>query len=105
MSIQPVSPGRAWYLLPVFMFLVMTVLVPVGFVAYVLNQQGFQGVQFAVPGSREFSINKPGSYVLWDEVETFYEGTNFAARGDIPPGVQYELKELSGEKIIPMAPN
>jgi hypothetical protein len=101
MNPSGIRPGRVWYLLPVLIFILSCVLVPVITLVRVLQRKSIE-FQMAVPGRKEFEIVKPGNYVLWNETRTMFEGRSFSVAAALPPGVHVELRKADEMKLIRM---
>ncbi|EEF61719.1 hypothetical protein [Pedosphaera parvula] len=103
MSIRSRKPGKVWYLLPVFLFLIVTLVAPVGYVVYELATGDSFSFQLLVPGEKEFEIPTAGKYVLWNETRTIYQGQTFNSTTNLPPGLTIQLADLKTRAVLPMS--
>ncbi len=93
------GPSKAWYLLALVVFLLSTA----GIAAeiYGIVQSFPNGTQFLVPGSVTISVDKPGTYGLWDEVSTFYGNKSYQSSAELPGGMTIRAHDArSGSEVF-----
>ena len=101
MGSHTIRPHGRWYLLPVMVALASIVMVPFWIVAVTVRKATY-GVQFTVPGAKELQIPRTGKYVLWDEVDTWFEGQHFSNSSNLPPGIRVQLFVAGSTNSVPM---
>lgn len=56
--------------------------------------------QFKVPGTTQVKIEEPGSYYLWNDYQTVFEGKSYNRSQNIPDGIEITLQNKeTGEKF------
>jgi hypothetical protein len=99
-------PGEAWYALPPVLLIAGLWL---GLLISHATMRVGQGTRLEVPGQTRFTIAVPGSYTLWDEYRTEWEGRRFDARpnlrafdatglaeGALPPEITPQVTDALG---------
>lgn len=102
MSVDPVTPGRKWYIIAVLMILTGVVLIPAAIVIPLLSAP--KPVSFIVPGSHAFNLTTPGEYVLWHNYKTIFEGKTFSSNA-LPGGLQMQLSNITARTVVPLVPD
>jgi len=93
------GPSRAWYVLALLVFLLSTA----GIAAeiYGIIQSFPKGTHFLVPGSVTISVDKPGTYGLWDELSTFFENKSYQSSDELPGGMTIRVRDArSGSEVL-----
>ncbi len=92
------GPGWGWYLLAFIVFLLST-----GGIAaeiYGIIQSFPKGTQFLVPGTVTISVDRPGTYGLWDEVATFFENRSYQSGEELPGGMTIRVRDaVTGDEV------
>lgn len=98
-----IRPRKAWYVLSLLLFLGGTA----GFFAvlYLTFASCPKGTQFMVPGSVTVHVGEPARYVLWDEVNTLFQGRTYASSEELPGGVQMVITETPTGRLLQLAPS
>jgi len=104
MSNDSTRPGRIWYLLPVLLALAAIAIIPVA-IWRAATDQSITAVQFKAPGGKELEIVHPGTYVLWHETDTIFEGQTYSSPSNLPGGMHFVLAELNtkANAAVPMS--
>ncbi len=55
--------------------------------------------QFKVPGSAEFTLDKPGSYYLWNDYRTIYKGRSYNESQNIPNGMEIHIRDANSNEL------
>ncbi len=93
------KPARAWYVLSLMLFVCSTT----GSAAIIVDAvRTFpQGTQFLVPGSTTLTTDKSGTFVIWDEVSTFFEGRSYLSSDELPAGLTITARRpASGDEVL-----
>jgi hypothetical protein len=94
-------PSRAWYVVSGVLFVLCALGAPVIFVVFFLTSFG-SGQQFKVPGATALDVSKPGTYVLWYDHATFFEGRAYQSDDRLPNGLQLRIVERGTDREVPM---
>jgi hypothetical protein len=94
-------PSRGWYIVAAVLFLLCAVGAPVLFVAFLLTTGG--GQQFQVPGATTLEVTKPGTYVIWYDHSTFFEGRSYSFGEALPNGLRVRIRNRNTGAQILMA--
>ena len=62
----------------------------------------FQGDQFLVPGEHAFEVEKPGKYVIWSEISTFFKGRRYILPEEVPSGMSVKVVEKKSGRDVPV---
>jgi hypothetical protein len=60
------------------------------------------GQQFQVPGAQDLKVGKPGTYVIWYDYATFYEGRSYQLGDELPNGLVIRVTEKASGQAIPV---
>jgi hypothetical protein len=105
MIAQPdTGPSWAWYLLAGVLLLGSLVAVPAGFIVMLVREDA-SAVRFTVPGEKQFTIAKPGRYILWNEHETIFNSRTYSSGQKLPDGMRIELIDIAADEALPMQPD
>jgi len=94
------KPSWAWYLVAGGLFLSCALGAPIVFVVIFIGWMG-SGQQFQVPGATTIDVTKPGTYVVWYDHVTMFEGRSYAYGADLPNGLRIRVRDGLGE--VPMS--
>lgn len=97
-------PGRIWYVIPLLLAVASLVPVPLA-IWNVAQDKSVLAVEFIIPGQKEFEIQTPGKYVLWNESATIFAGQTFSSSAALPGGMHIQLLELKTMAPVPMTPD
>jgi len=98
-SVVSAGPSKAWYVLALLVFLLSTAGIAVEM--YGIVQSFPKGTQFLVPGSVTISVDKPGTYGLWDELSTFFENKSYQSSDELPGGAVIRVRDArSGSEVF-----
>ncbi len=97
------GPGKIGYVLALLVFFFCTA----GVVAevYGIIRSFPKGTQFLVPGSATITVENPGTYVLWDEVATFFENKRYLSSDDLPGGMEIRISDAQSGRTFPFSPS
>ena len=95
------NPSKAWYFVAGVLFIFCGLGSPVLFVAFLLTSFG-SGQQFQVPGATTIDVSKPGTYVLWYNHATFFEGRAYNFSDSLPNGLHVRIEERATGREVPM---
>lgn len=56
--------------------------------------------QFIVPSTQTFEIENPGRYYLWNDYQTFFEGTQYSKPEALPDGLEISIKNEAGDTLF-----
>jgi uncharacterized membrane protein len=96
-------PGKSWYA-AAGGIAVGTVVAIVALVTwFVLTLD--QGVQFLGPGRHTANFDKPGSYMVWNDYRTVFDGRSYDQSEKLPSGVRVTVLDAEEEKSLTVAPS
>jgi len=64
-----------------------------------------QGSQFIGPGRHIATFDKPGSYMVWNDYRTVFNGRNYDESETLPSGVRVTVLEADGGKALAVSPS
>jgi len=88
------GPGRQWYL--VAALLVAWAIVYFAWFFFMLYNELTSTEQFRIPATRELNLEEPGKYVIWNSVNTFFEGKTYSFDPQLPAGVIIKVINAAG---------
>lgn len=97
------GPGRKWYVLALLVFLLCTAGVVAEVYGIILSFP--KGTQFLVPGSVTITVESPGTYVLWDEVATFFENKRYLSSDELPGGMEIRISDAQADRTFSFSPS
>ncbi|HSQ77993.1 MAG TPA: DUF4870 domain-containing protein [Nitrospirota bacterium] len=97
------GPSKAWYILALLVFLLSTAGIAVEI--YGIVQSFPKGTQFLVPGSVTLSVDKPGTYGLWDELSTFFENKSYQSSDELPGGMTIRVRDARSGSEVSFSPS
>lgn len=56
--------------------------------------------QFIVPSTQTLEIENPGRYYLWNDYQTFFEGTQYSKPKALPDGLEISIKNEAGDTLF-----
>ena len=60
-----------------------------------LNESSEQ--QFLIPGSKEFTVEEPSRYYLWNDFQTVFEGKSYSRSEKLPDGIEIAVTDGTGK--------
>jgi len=101
MTTTAAMPSRSWYLVAVLVFLGGAV-GGTGFFLWFLFTSIGGGQQFLIPGATTLNAAKPGTYVLWYDHATFFNGRAYQLGQSLPNGLRVRITETASNQEIPL---
>lgn len=94
-------PSAGWYGVAFGIFVLFGIAVPAACVFVLIGSFG-GGRQFVVPGKANFVWNETGTYVLWNELSTVYEGRTYSAGETLPDGMVVTITDAADGRALPL---
>src|SRR5258706_15857644 len=97
------KPSAGWYGVAAGIFILFGMAVPVTCIVVMVTSLG-GGQRFRVPGRAAVSCPSPGTYVLWNETSTFFEGRSYSPAESLPDGMAGTITDPAGARALPVTP-
>ena len=95
---QKMKPGLKTLIAGISLFILGGFLIPFLLILPLfLNESSNQ--QFLTPGAKEVTVEEPGSYYLWNDFQTVYEGESFSRSERIPDGLKIAITDDAGNTL------
>ncbi len=99
----PAVPGNGWYV-AAGAVAVATVVAVVALIAwFVLSMD--RGSQFIGPGRHTVTFDKPGSYRVWNDYRTVFEGRSYDESEKLPSAARVTVLEAEGGTALAVSPS
>lgn len=98
MTDTPAIPGAGWYAAAGAIAVATIVSITALIAWYVLTLD--QGVQFIGPGRHTATFDQPGTYLVWNDYRTVFNGRSYEESEKLPPGVQVTVIEVDGGQAL-----
>lgn len=84
----------------VLLSIIGMVVIPVVAVFFFISSESDSSeTQFLIPGEKEFTVDEPGRYYLWNDHLTIFEGESYNRAETIPDGIKIRIESSSGEEL------
>ena len=93
------KPSAGWYGVAAGIFILFGIAVPVTCI-FVLIGSISGGRPFLVPGKVNFTWAETGTYVLWNETSTIYEGRTYAPGEALPDGMVVTITDAVDGRVL-----
>jgi hypothetical protein len=101
MTAATALPSRGWYLAGLLVFLGGAV-GGTGFFLWFLFTSIGGGQQFLIPGTMTLEAAEPGTYVLWYDHATLFNGRAYQFDGSLPNGLRVRITETATHQELPL---
>jgi uncharacterized membrane protein len=103
MTDSPAVPGKGWYVAAGAVAFATVVAVVALIAWFVLTMD--QGSQFIGPGRHIATFEKPGSYMVWNDYRTLFNGRNYDESETLPSGARVTVLEVDGGRALAVSPS
>jgi hypothetical protein len=96
-------PGAGWYVLAGVVAVAATV-AGIGIGVW-LFQQYESAVPFLAPGRHTLELKKPGSYLVWNDYRTLFQGRSYDESKHLPSGARIAVVDRASGRELPVEPD